>query len=60
MVNSCVSELSERKILDGNQHALPIELFPKDIAYVDLGHLHLAQKVGANEQYCQRPADWSG
>ena len=49
MVNGCVSELSERKILGGNQHALPVELFPEDIAYVALGHLHLAQKVGTNE-----------
>lgn len=49
MVNGAVSELSERKILGGNQHALPLELFPDDIAYVALGHLHLAQKVGANE-----------
>ena len=49
MVNGCVSELSERKILGGNQHALPVELFPADIAYVALGHLHLAQQVGANE-----------
>ena len=49
MVNGCLSELSERKILGGNQHALPVELFPEDIAYVALGHLHLAQKVGANE-----------
>ena len=48
MVNGCVSELSERKILGGNQHALPVELFPEDIAYVALGHLHLAQQVGAN------------
>ena len=48
MVNGCVSELSERKILGGNQHALPVELFPKDIAYVALGHLHLAQTVGTN------------
>jgi exonuclease SbcD len=48
MVNGCVSELSERKILGGNQHALPVELFPEDIAYVALGHLHLAQTVGAN------------
>ena len=44
-----MSELSERKILGGNQHALPVELFPEDIAYVALGHLHLAQTVGANE-----------
>jgi exonuclease SbcD len=48
MVNGAVSELSERKILGGNQHALPVELFPNDIAYVALGHLHLAQRVGAN------------
>jgi DNA repair protein SbcD/Mre11 len=49
MVNGAVSELSERKILGGNQHALPVELFPDDIAYVALGHLHLAQQVGAND-----------
>lgn len=49
MVNGAVSELSERKILGGNQHALPIELFPDDIAYVALGHLHLAQRVGAHQ-----------
>jgi exonuclease SbcD len=57
MVNGAVSELSERKILGGNQHALPVELFPDDIAYVALGHLHLAQKVGANEhiRYCGSP-----
>ncbi len=48
MVNGAVSELSERKILGGNQHALPIECFPGSIAYVALGHLHLAQRVGAN------------
>jgi len=49
MVNGAVSELSERKILGGNQHALPVELFPDNIAYVALGHLHLAQRVGTNE-----------
>ncbi|MDD5581050.1 MAG: exonuclease subunit SbcD [Methylobacter sp.] len=49
MVNGCLSELSERKILGGNQHALPVELFPDNIAYVALGHLHLAQRVGLNE-----------
>lgn len=48
MVNGRVSELSERKILGGNQHALPVDLFSEDIAYVALGHLHLAQQVGAN------------
>ncbi len=49
MVNGAVSDLSERKILGGNQHALPVELFPENIAYVALGHLHLAQRVGVHE-----------
>lgn len=49
MVNGAISELSERKILGGNQHALPLELFPENIAYVALGHLHLAQQVGGNQ-----------
>ncbi|WAK03469.1 exonuclease SbcCD subunit D C-terminal domain-containing protein [Methylobacter sp. YRD-M1] len=49
MVNGSVSELSERKILGGNQHALPVDIFPGDIAYVALGHLHLAQKAGPHE-----------
>jgi exonuclease SbcD len=46
MTGGQVSELSERKILGGNQHALPADIFPEDVAYVALGHLHLAQKVG--------------
>ena len=41
-----LSELSERKVLGGNQHALPAELFPDDVAYAALGHLHMAQEVG--------------
>jgi DNA repair protein SbcD/Mre11 len=49
MVNGNVSELSERKILGGNQHALPVELFPKELAYIALGHLHLMQTVGGRE-----------
>jgi exonuclease SbcD len=44
-----LSELSERKILGGNQHALPTDIFPEDISYVALGHLHLAQAVGGRE-----------
>lgn len=46
MVSGQLSELSERKILGGNQHALPVDIFPDDLAYVGLGHLHLAQAVG--------------
>lgn len=45
MTGTAISELSERKILGGNQHALPADLFPESLAYVALGHLHLAQPV---------------
>lgn len=45
-----LSELSERKILGGNQHALPHDLFPDDLAYAALGHLHLAQRVGRDDR----------
>lgn len=48
MVQGRVSELSERKILGGNQHALPVSIFP-DVDYVALGHLHLMQKVGKHD-----------
>ncbi len=46
MVGGTISEESERKILGGNQHALPLEVFSTDVAYGALGHLHLAQRVG--------------
>lgn len=49
MVGGNISELSERKILGGNQHALPVDIFPEQICYTALGHLHLAQNVGGNE-----------
>ncbi len=49
MVGTDLSALSERKILGGNQHALPVELFPEDVAYAALGHLHKAQRVGGRE-----------
>jgi exonuclease SbcD len=49
MVGTELSQLSERKILGGNQHALPVELFPEDVAYVALGHLHKSQRVGGRE-----------
>lgn len=52
-----VSELSERKVLGGNQHAIPRAVFPDEWAYVGLGHLHLAQAVEQSEQvrYCGSP-----
>jgi DNA repair protein SbcD/Mre11 len=49
MIGGQVSDLSERKIQVGNQHALPLEIFPEEIAYVALGHLHRAQSVLGKE-----------
>lgn len=49
MVGSEISSLSERRVLAGNQHALPADIFDEDIAYVALGHLHKAQRVGRRE-----------
>jgi exonuclease SbcD len=46
VAGGALSELSERKIQQGHQQALPSSLFPSDLAYVALGHLHLAQRVG--------------
>lgn len=40
------SEGSERRILVGGQHAVPTSIFPEDAAYVALGHLHKAQRIG--------------
>jgi DNA repair protein SbcD/Mre11 len=36
-------------ILGGNQHALPVDIFPDDVDYVALGHLHKAQRVAGRE-----------
>ncbi len=49
MVGSQISEMSERRVLGGNQHALPVEIFSEDVDYVALGHLHKAQRVGRRE-----------
>lgn len=49
MRGGALSDLSERKILGGNLHALPVDIFPADAAYVALGHLHRAQAVGGLE-----------
>lgn len=40
------SEGAERRILIGGEHAAPPDIFPDDVAYVALGHLHRPQKVG--------------
>jgi exonuclease SbcD len=49
VVGTELSQLSERRILGGNQHALPVEVFPTDVAYGALGHLHKAQRVGGRD-----------
>lgn len=43
---AAVSEASERPIVIGGEESIPASLFPDDIAYVALGHLHRAQQVG--------------
>jgi len=38
--------LSERRVSIGGQESAPLRLFPADITYVALGHIHRAQRVG--------------
>jgi exonuclease SbcD len=40
---------TERPILGGHQHAVPAAIFPEDVAYVALGHLHKPQRVAKRE-----------
>ena len=40
------SEGAERRILIGGEHAVPADLYPADLAYVALGHLHRPQAMG--------------
>ncbi len=49
-----LSELSERRVLGGNQHALPAELFA-GADYTALGHLHLAQSPAEGVHYSGSP-----
>jgi len=49
-----LSECSERKILGGNLHALPTEMFA-GADYVALGHLHLAQSPAEKIHYSGSP-----
>ena len=49
LVGAKVSELSERRLVVGNQSAVSHDIFPGDVAYAALGHLHLAQPVGGRE-----------
>jgi len=43
------SQLSERRIVVGGAEAIAGDLFPADAAYVALGHLHKAQRIGGRE-----------
>ncbi len=38
--------LSERRVSIGGVESAPLRLFPKDLDYVALGHIHRAQRVG--------------
>lgn len=56
LVSSTISEMSERRILGGNQHALPIEIFADNYDYSALGHLHKPQQLGGRPvYYCGSP-----
>ncbi len=54
LVSGQLSELSERKVLGGNQHALPLDIFD-GADYVALGHLHLAQSLTPAVHYSGSP-----
>ncbi|WP_075879893.1 exonuclease SbcCD subunit D [Vreelandella massiliensis] len=43
---AAVSEASERPIVIGGEESISAALFPPEVAYVALGHLHRAQQVG--------------
>jgi exonuclease SbcD len=45
------SEGAERRIIVGGEHAVPPDLFPPDLAYVALGHLHKPQDLRAGLRY---------
>ncbi len=49
LVGGKISELSERRLVIGNQSAISHDIFPADVAYAALGHLHLAQCIGGRE-----------
>jgi exonuclease SbcD len=46
MVGGAISEESERSIVIGTAEALSTDLFPAEVDYVALGHLHRPQAVG--------------
>ena len=61
LTSAKVSEDSERRIMIGGVDSLSANIFDPQIAYVAHGHLHLAQKVGADptRRYCGSPLPMS-
>ncbi len=49
---AALSEMSERHILIGGQHALPVDAIAATADYVALGHLHRPQSVGGDRAIC--------
>jgi len=51
-----MSEGAERHILIGGEHAVPPDIYPPEIAYVALGHLHKPQNLdGGRVRYSGSP-----
>jgi len=61
MLGSEVSVESERHIVIGGAQALSAAIFAPEVAYVALGHLHKAQRVGRQPhlRYCGSPLPMS-
>jgi DNA repair protein SbcD/Mre11 len=61
MTGGEVSADSERRIVVGGSEALSDQMFDASVAYVALGHLHKAQRVGGREhiRYCGSPLPMS-
>ena len=60
LTGGVTSELSERRLIVGGNEALPASIFGSELAYVALGHLHKAQRVGAEHiRYCGSPLPMS-
>lgn len=60
LTGGVTSELSERRLIVGGNEALPASIFGCELAYVALGHLHKAQRVGAEHiRYCGSPLPMS-
>ncbi|MFC7516445.1 exonuclease SbcCD subunit D [Herbaspirillum sp. GCM10030257] len=61
MTGGEISADSERRIVVGGSEALSDQMFDDSVAYVALGHLHKAQRVGGREhiRYCGSPLPMS-